>query len=202
MSKDSGKGTDRRTDRKGRAGGGRLAPALCALLGVLILLCAAASLLPVLYPKLAGCGAYRMTDGSLGPEIPADSLLLVEDVGPDAVEAGDVILYVREGEKAFGRVETNRRVEGEYLIENKNRAGTKPDGEPDADAEADGEADEEAEITVSYGELAGRVRSHYPFAGILLDIYGGTIGRIYAACFAACGAMFLMLAGKLRRRRR
>ena len=38
--------------------------------------------------------------------------------------------------------------------------------------------------------------------GELMEVYTSTIGKIYAVCFAACGAMFNILAGRLRERNR
>ena len=53
---------------------------------------------------------------------------------------------------------------------------------------------------VEYEELIGRVKYHVPFIGQLMVLYTGTVGKIYVICFAACGAMLNMLAGRLRDR--
>ena len=46
------------------------------------------------------------------------------------------------------------------------------------------------------------VAFHCPLIGELLWVYTSTVGKIYAICFAACGAMFHILAGRLRERAR
>ena len=55
---------------------------------------------------------------------------------------------------------------------------------------------------VPYAAVIGRVTAHFPVLGELMEVYTSTIGKIYAVCFAACGAMFNILAGRLRERNR
>ena len=54
---------------------------------------------------------------------------------------------------------------------------------------------------VPYGALVGKVEAHYPLLGGMLVLYTSNVGKIYAVCFAACGAMLNLLAGRLRERR-
>ena len=55
---------------------------------------------------------------------------------------------------------------------------------------------------VEYGALIGRVSSHYPMLGQMMVVYTSTVGKVYVICFAACGCMFHILAGRLRERRK
>ena len=54
--------------------------------------------------------------------------------------------------------------------------------------------------SVPYENLVGRVEHHFPIVGRLMVVYTGTVGKAYVICFAACGAMLNMLAGRLRDR--
>ena len=45
------------------------------------------------------------------------------------------------------------------------------------------------------------MEAHYPLLGGMLVLYTSNVGKIYAVCFAACGAMLNLLAGRLRERR-
>ena len=53
---------------------------------------------------------------------------------------------------------------------------------------------------VGYNELIGRVCLHYPVVGAFLEVCTSNVGKVYLICFAACGAMLNMLAGRLRNR--
>ena len=55
---------------------------------------------------------------------------------------------------------------------------------------------------VEYSQLIGRVDRHYPMVGGMMTLYTSKIGKAYVICFAACGAMFNILAGRIRARRR
>ena len=55
---------------------------------------------------------------------------------------------------------------------------------------------------VLYGQLSGRVARHYPLIGGVMTLYTSKIGKAYVICFAACGAMFNILAGRIRARRK
>ena len=53
-----------------------------------------------------------------------------------------------------------------------------------------------------YEALKGRVARHYPVLGELMVLYASRTGKAYLICFAACGAMFNILASRMRERRR
>ena len=81
------------------------------------------------------------------------------------------------------RVVKNKMVEGSFVTKG------------DANAREDmNEADYEA--------LIGRVAAHYPVLGELTLLYTSPVGKAYVIGFAACGAMFNLLAGRLRERKR
>ena len=66
-----------------------------------------------------------------------------------------------------------------------------------------GDANAEEDMRpVDYTELVGRVAAHYPLLGGLMALYTSNIGKAYVICFAACGVMFNLLAGKIRGQKR
>ena len=163
--------------------GGKLIPALCNLLGTLIMILVIASCLPLTVPRLFGYEIYEVVSGSMEPEIPVGSVIYVAAAEPEDILEEDVIAF-RSGETIIThRVVTNRKLDGEFVTK--------------------GDANELEDMnTVPYGNLIGRVEHHFPIVGRLMVVYTGTVGKAYVICFAACGAMLNMLAGRLRDRNR
>lgn len=165
--------------KKGR----RLIPVLCNMAGTLILLAVIAFCLPITLAKIWGYEVYNVVSGSMEPAIPVGSVLYVEQVEPEEVEEGDVIAFHSAGAVISHRVVRNRVVEGEFVTK--------------------GDANQEEDMNpVKYRDLVGRVSRHYPVIGDLLFLYTSNIGKAYMVCFAACGAMLNILAGRLRDRNR
>lgn len=163
--------------------GGKLVPALCNVLGTLILLSVILTCVPVAAPRILGYEVYNVVSGSMEPSIPVGSLIYVEAAVPAEIQEGEVIAYHSNGSTVTHRVVSNRLVEGEYITK--------------------GDANQEEDLnTVPYTCLVGRVKYHVPFAGQFLAIYTSRVGKLYVICFALCGAMFNMLAGRLRSRAR
>lgn len=168
--------------RPGTRGGG-LAPALCNIIGTVMLLAVIAASLAVTVPRLMGYGIYDIVSGSMEPGIPVGSVIYVEQAAPEDIQAGDVIAF-QSGESVIAhRVVENHVVEGSFTTKG------------DANAEEDMQA-------VAYQDLIGRVARHYPMLGDLMSVYSSKIGKAYIIAFAACGAMFNILAGRLRVRRK
>ena len=68
--------------------------------------------------------------------------------------------------------------------------------------ETKGDANAEEDMNdVAYEALVGRVERHYPVIGRLMVLYTSNMGKAYMVCYAACGAMFHLLAGRLKERR-
>ena len=163
--------------------GGKLVPALCNFFGTLILILVIASCLPLTLPRLFGYEIYEVVSGSMEPEIPVGSVVYVAAVPPEEIQAEDVIAF-RSGQTIIThRVVTNRMLDGEFVTK--------------------GDANEQEDMnSVPYDSLIGRVEHHFPIVGRLMVVYTGTVGKVYVICFAACGAMLNMLAGRLRERNR
>lgn len=163
--------------------GGKGIPALCNILGTLILLSVIVTFVPVTVPRLMGYQIYNIISGSMEPAIPVGSLVYVEPVQPAEVQEGEIIAYYSGSTAVTHRVVQNRLVEGEFVTK--------------------GDANEQEDLnTISYASLVGRVKYHIPFVGQILVIYTSGVGKIYVICYAACGVMLNMLAGRLRDRTR
>lgn len=166
-----------------RKGGGKWIPALCSIVGILMLLLVVVSCLPLLMARMTGREVYNVVSGSMEPEIPVGSAVYIESIAPGEVAAGEVIAFHSRGSVIVHRVVENRTAESEFVTKG------------DANAEEDLYA-------VKYSDLIGRVERHVPVLGSLLVLYTSSLGKACAICFAGCGALLNLIAGRLRNRRR
>lgn len=162
---------------------GAFLPALCNVLGTLILLAVIVSALPLAVPQWMGYSCYSVISGSMEPTIPVGSVIYVEPIEAIDVRSGDVIAFESGGSVVTHRVVENRYVEGKFI--------TKGDANLREDFES-----------TPYQALIGRVKRSIPYLGRFLTLYASPVGKAYALCFAACGLMFNLLAGRLRARER
>lgn len=160
---------------------GKISAALCNLFGVLILLTVIASCLPVTLPSLLGYEMYNISSGSMEPQLPVGSLIYVKPVAPEELSEGEIITFWRGDSVVTHRLMENRSLEGDFVTK--------------------GDANQEEDLnTVPYANLIGVVTYHIPYLGQMLVVYTSTVGKIYVICFAACGAMLNVLAGRIRDR--
>lgn len=157
----------------------RFAAALCNIIGILILAAVLGSSLLLTVPKIFGYEIYNVISGSMEPEIPVGSLILVAPSQPESIIEGDIIAFESADSVVTHRVVENKKLEGELIT--KGDANEKEDIKP-----------------VPYANLIGRVERHVPYMGQYMVIYTTNVGKIYMICFAACGAMLNVLAGRLR----
>ena len=115
------------------------------------------------------------------PEIPVGSVIYVARAVPEEIKENEIIAFESGNSVITHRVVENHLVEGEFITKG------------DANAENDMNP-------VGYNELIGRVCLHYPVVGAFLEVCTSNVGKVYLICFAACGAMLNMLAGRLRNR--
>jgi len=157
---------------------------VCSVFGLALLLLVILICLPLTVPRMFGYELYAIVSGSMEPAIPVGSVVYAKEISPGEIAAGDVIVFY--GGHDSTTVITHRTVENhleEQELLTKGDANEQEDMKP-----------------VRYGELIGRVSCHYPVLGLLLEAYTSTLGKVYLICFAACGAMLNMLAGRLRNR--
>lgn len=165
--------------RRGR----KVFPALCSILGTVILLGVIAAFLPLTVPRLLGYELYEVISGSMEPEIPVGSALFVKEAEPETIAAGDIIAFQKDGTVITHRVEENRYVEGEFIT--KGDANSQEDVEP-----------------IAYQSLVGKAEYHIPVLGVIMSLVAGNTGKLYAVLLTVCGVMFHMLAAILRGRER
>ena len=164
-----------RSPEKGRREGGRFLPALCGSLGTGVILLVILLLLPLAVPRLMGYQVYNVVSGSMAPEIPQGSIVLVKPAAPREILAGDVIAFGREGVVTTHRVV---EVHGDTL-----EFVTKGDANPDADF-----------APVPFVSLIGRVEHHVPMLGALIAPLVSHGGKLRMAA-ALAGGVLLRLAG-------
>lgn len=162
--------------------GGKLVPALCNILGTLILAAVIVSCLPLTVPRLMGYQIYEVVSGSMEPQIPVGSVIYVKPSAPEDIQENEIIAFQSGDSVITHRVVENHLVEGEFVTKG------------DANAAEDFRQ-------APYESLIGRVSSHIPMLGSLMALLASTVGKAYAVCFAACGAMLNILAGRIRRSR-
>ena len=159
--------------------GGKFFPALCNIIGTLLLLLVIAVSLPLALPRFLGYEAYHVETGSMEPVIPAGSLVYVDPVLPRTLEPGDVVAFYSNE-----TVITHRVVENHYFFQ---------------ELLTKGDANEKEDINpVRYDEVIGRVTVHFPVLGRFLSVYAMPVSKVYLLCLAACGVMLNVLAGRIR----
>lgn len=83
-------------------------------------------------PKIMGYSLFRVMTGSMEPEIPVNSLILVKEVAPDELKEGDVISFYSRDPALSGHVNTHRiisieKTDGEYHFQTKGDANNVAD---------------------------------------------------------------------------
>ena len=151
---------------------------LCRLFGSLILLLVFAIAGVMTIPRYMGYEIFHIVSGSMEPEIPVGSAVYVEPVVAKDVEEGTVIAFYSGNSVVVHRVVRNYTFDGEFVTK--------------------GDANEGEDLsTVKYDQLIGKVVFHLPVLGQLLMLFSTGVGKIYIICFAACGALLNIVAGRL-----
>ena len=163
--------------------GGWILPAVCNILGTLILFSVILLCIPVTLPKLFGYQIYDVVSGSMEPEIPVDSVVYVKETLPEEIKEGDVAAFRSSGSVIIHRIVEKRIVEGQFI--------TKGDANTQVDIEK-----------IPYDAMIGVVTFHIPFLGVVMTVLTSNVGKAYLICYAASGAMFYMLAGRLKEERK
>lgn len=160
---------------------GNMFSALLGILGTLIIIAVIVCMIPLAVPKLMGYQTYDVVSGSMEPEIPVGSLVLVKEAEPETVVSGDVIAFYGA---ADGVVVTHR------VVENDKQAG---------EIITKGDANEQNDMNpVPYRNLIGRVENHYPVIGGIMAGLTTGMGKIYLLMILAAGVILNFLSGKLK----
>jgi signal peptidase I len=158
----------------------------------LVLLAAAAALAAaVAVPRLTGATPYSVTTGSMRPDYPAGTLVVVKPLPIDEVRSGDVITYQIESGEApvvtHRVVEVGATLDGEVRLVTQGDANAIPDAEP-----------------VRSVQVKGRLWYSVPYLGYVNNVVGGDERRvgIFVVVGVLLGYAAFMFAGALADRRR
>jgi signal peptidase I len=163
-----------------RQKGGKIFPAVCNIIGTVILAAVIISFIPVAVPEMFGYEIYNVISGSMEPSIPIGSAIYVRYESPMTVNEGDVIAFYSQNSVISHRVVANNSSENSFT--------TKGDANKLIDMNS-----------VDYNSFIGVVKYHFPYIGNLMELYTSSKGKIYAVCLAAAGALFNMAASVMRR---
>ncbi len=99
------------------------------IVGVVVVLAAA-----VLGPRLAGATPYTVLTGSMRPDYPPGTLVVVKPVAADVLRSGDVVTYQLESGEAtvvtHRIVEVGTNLQGDVTFTTQGDANEIPDAEP------------------------------------------------------------------------
>ena len=161
--------------------GGMFIPALCNVIGTLILIAVIGISVPLSIPRLLGYEVYYVESGSMEPTLPVGSVVYVENIDPREAETDDIVAFHYDSV-----VVTHRVVQNQYFSE---------------ELITKGDANQTQDINpVSYNQFIGRVKYHVPYIGPIMMVAASDIGKVYLMGLAFCGVMFNILAGQMRRR--
>ncbi len=166
-----------RAERPPAARRGRRAPALCGLVGRLLLVLVILACLPGPLARLLGSRIYAVVSGSMEPAIPVGSAVYVKPADPAQLAVGEVIAFQSGQSVITHRVVQNDPAGGCILTQ--GDANSQPDMNP-----------------VRYREVIGRVEWHVPLLGALLGDYNGGAGRKALITLALAGALLSLLGGR------
>jgi len=161
--------------KKGRS----FAPALCTVIGTLIMVSVIAFFAPIALQDVCGYNVYHVVSESMEPTIPVGSAIFVFPQEPENVLTDEIIAFQSGGSVVTHRVVQNRVVEGKLIT--KGDANDSPDPMP-----------------VAYDALIGRVGLHIPLLGAFLELFTTTVGKVYILLYLACGVLLQILAAQLR----
>ena len=96
--------------------GGMFIPALCNVIGTLLIIAVIATSVPLAVPSLLGYEIYNVTSGSMEPELPVGSVIYVEHVKPESVQPGDIIVLAGKGHETYQEIMGVKRPFDEKVI--------------------------------------------------------------------------------------
>ena len=156
-------------------------PALfCNIIGIAIPVLVIAFMVPLALPQIRGQLTYNIETGSMEPEIPVGSMIIVEACDPGDLAEGDIIAFSAGESVVAHRIVSNNVIEGR--IETKGDANEEKDFEP-----------------VEYSQVIGVVSKVMPGAGLAMNFATSAGGRGCLMGMILCGVLFNVLAGRLRK---
>lgn len=163
--------------RKVRLGGGYV-PALCNIIGTLLVLAVFALTLPLAVPRLLGYEVFDVVSGSMEPAIPVGSVIYVRAVEPEDVQVDEVIAFRSSGAVVAHRVMANRTSLGEFVTK--------------------GDANNVEDLPIPHDALIGKVVMSVPVLGMFMAQYASAVGKLCLALVLGGGVMLNILAERMR----
>ncbi len=171
---------NRHLRESGKKGEDNIPALLCNTIGLLLILAVFAVLAAAFLPQLLGVQTYTIATGSMEPEVPVGSLVVVEPAVTTEIAPDEIVAFSGGSSVITHRVVKNSVVEGQLITK--------------------GDANEEADMTpVSYDAVIGVVTHVYPKVGGLLQTALTPAGRICLFGILLCGVLFWVLGGRLQK---
>lgn len=135
------------------------------ILGTCVIVCVILLLAPAVLAPVFGFQLYNVLTGSMEPEIPVGSVVVVKEMDAAGLETGDIITYTGGG-LSGSEIVTHRVVENDTAQESLTTKG-------DANAAEDPDP-------VGYGQVVGKVVRTVPKLGHLLMLFSTFNGKLIA----------------------
>jgi signal peptidase I len=149
------------------------------VMATLVILSVLFLLLPLSIPRILGCQTYNVVSGSMEPEIPVGSLLMVKPIEGKELKEGDIIAFYSNGTVVAHRVVSNNTFEG--------RITTK------------GDANAQEDISdVSYQELIGIVEKHIPYMGAVGAYISSVSGKLLLSELIVVSLLLYIVSARIR----
>ncbi len=145
--------------------------------GTALILLVVIPLLLTQFIRITGGEVYSITSGSMEPEIPVGSLVVVAPVQAEEVRTGDIVAFRAGGAVIVHRVVENQAADRQLVTKgdaNNNVQDMNP---------------------VAYGDLIGVVDRHFAGVGMVLSALTSGVGKV-ALLMVIVAGLALMILGK------
>ena len=169
------------TESNGKKKGSALGT-FCGMIGTLVILLVLAVAVLAFAPHYLGFELYNVLTGSMEPEIPAGSLVVVQKVEADALSEGDVIAFHRPRD---GSVVTHRL---QAIDTERKELITKGDANDQEDLQP-----------IPFLNLIGKVRWHFAGVGSFAEWLFSMTGKICLFAILVAGVILTHVADSLKK---
>ena len=156
----------------------RILVTIAKTLGTGVFICTILLLIPLSLPRLLGYKTFNVVSGSMEPEIPVGSLILVKDVDPLKLEEEDIIAFYSNDIPVCHRVVENNTFSEKLM--------TKGDANNTEDFNL-----------VDYADVIGIVEHHYPIMGIVGQYFSSMSGKLVIIEVLVVGLLLNIIADRI-----
>ena len=117
-------------------------------------------------PSLFGFSLYRVSSGSMRPELEVKDIILVRSCDGEDVEKGDIISYVPETGEMKGNIVTHRVEKAPYKVGDEYWLVTK------------GDANEISDAPIRADQVKGKLIAELPFLKLMFDFFATPWGLL------------------------